>query len=54
MMHIEALSLKRIASGGTKVSVKIACDAEENIVLEKALMWPWWKEDCSQKKRTTD
>ena len=32
------------------MSVKITCDVEENIMLEKAIVWPWWKEDSSQRR----
>ena len=36
------------------MSVKITCDVEENIMFGKALMWPYWKEDSTQKKRTKE
>ena len=38
--------------GGNEVSVKITCDVEENVMFGKAFMWPCWKEDSTQKKRT--
>ena len=33
------------------MSVKITCDVGESIMLEKALLWPLWKEKIDLERR---